>query len=200
MICSQVQGFRQSTVVLWCWEFGWGNLHHSHNSLLRCLHWLLLCFWHVYLYHWGKTLRIEFLKRKQWQTLRMLFKNDNAIYSSLQIQCLNMAKYEPEMVVSQAPRVMQIVSHDLFKAFSIALRTHFAVIMLHFPEKTGLRKRKALPLMASLFCCLQAVWHVSSSMAEVQTTTEKWLLIFWLGTCEITRHKSDWKLHVLTIW
>ena len=120
----------------------------------------------------------------------MLFYNDNPIYSSLQIQRL-FAKYQPEMVVSQASRVMKIVSHNLFKAFSIVLHTHFAVIMLHFLETTGLRKHKALPLMASLFSCLQAVWRVSSSMAEVQTTTEKWLLIFWSGTCEITRHKSD---------
>lgn len=59
------------------------------------------------------------------------------------------------MAVSQASRVVQIVSHDLFKAFSFALQTHFAVIMLHFPETTGLRKHKALPLMASLFSCLQ---------------------------------------------
>ena len=59
------------------------------------------------------------------------------------------------MALSQASRVVQIVSHDLFKAFSFALQTQFAVTMLHVPETTGLRKHKALPLMASLFSCLQ---------------------------------------------
>ena len=59
------------------------------------------------------------------------------------------------MAVSQASRVVQIVSQDFFKAFSFTLHTHFAVIMLHLPETTGLRKHKALSLMASLFSCLQ---------------------------------------------
>ena len=95
------------------------------------------------------------------------------------------------MALSQASRVVQIVSPDLFKAFSFALQTQFAVTMLHVPETTGLRKHKALPLMASLFSVCKAVWYGSSSMAELQTTTDKWLLIFWSGTCEITRHKYD---------
>ena len=84
---------------------------------------------------------------------------ENVIYSSLKSQHL-FDKYQPEMAVSQASRVVQIVSQDFFKAFSLASHTHFALIMLHFPETAGLRKHKAFPLMASLLLLLFGKYHL----------------------------------------
>ena len=119
----------------------------------------------------------------------MLFYNDNAIHCSLKSRRL-FDIYQPEMAVSQASRVVQIVSHDLFKAFSFALQTQFAVIMLNFPEKTGLRKHKALPLMASLFSCLQG--SLAGIIFDGTGTNDhsEMASYIWSGTCEITRHKS----------
>ena len=83
----------------------------------------------------------------------MLFYNDNPICSSLvDVYLINT---NLKWRCHKHQEVVQIVSHDLFKAFSFALQTQFAVTMLHVPETTELRKHKALPLMASLFSCLQ---------------------------------------------
>ena len=46
----------------------------------------------------------------------MLFYHDNAIHCSLKSRRL-FDKNQPELAVSQASLVVQIVSHDLFKAF-----------------------------------------------------------------------------------
>ena len=68
-----------------------------------------------------------------------------------------------------------------------------------FPKQLDWESTRHCPWWPHSLVVCKAVWHGSSSMAELQTTTEKWLLIFWSGTCEITRHKYGWKLHVLTL-
>lgn len=159
---------------------GW-SVHRSHHSLLPVHHLLWPYSSRACLLHWRRMQHLQFLKKSP--KLSLFTPTSKTLLLDWKQQVKSQVKfgqYQPEIAVSQASLVAQIVSQDFLRFLSLTSHTHLALITLHFPDTTGPIKQRAFPLMAWLFNCLQGCFalNIFASRIVVQIAWEKWLFIY----------------------